>query len=166
MVSVTDFSALAVGGTLPLHEEEEHAMHVETILQAKGRSVVTVAADATIAAAVDALNANRIGAVVVLDNGEIVGMLSERDIVRRLGSDWSALASRTVRDVMTHPVITAAPAESIDDVMERMTEKRIRHMPVVDGSELVGIVSIGDVVKRKIEVTEFEATVLKEYIAS
>jgi len=141
-------------------------MQVETILQSKGRSVVTVAAEATIADAVDVLNTHHIGAVVVLDDGEIAGMLSERDIVRRLGTDWSALAMRTVREVMTRPVITAAPAESIDDVMERMTEKRIRHMPIVEAGKLVGIVSIGDVVKRKIEVTEFEATALKEYIAS
>ena len=141
-------------------------MQVETILQSKGRDVVTVTAGSTIAEAVDLLNSKRIGAVVVVDGRRVVGILSERDVVRHLGRDWGALSSRPVREVMTQTVVTASRFATIADVMERMTERRIRHMPVVENGDLVGIVSIGDVVKRKIEETEQEAPALKEYIAS
>jgi CBS domain-containing protein len=141
-------------------------MQVENILQSKGRAVTTVTARASIAEAVDLLNTKRIGAVVVTDNGKVAGILSERDIVRHLGKDWTALASRPVSDVMTSNVITASRFATIADVMERMTDNRIRHLPIVENGDLVGIVSIGDVVKRKIEETEQEATALKEYIAS
>jgi CBS domain-containing protein len=141
-------------------------MQVENILQSKGRAVITVTAGSTIAEAVELLNAQKIGAVVVVDGKKVVGILSERDVVRHLGKDWGALASRPVSDVMTKAVVSVSRFATVADVMERMTEKRIRHMPIVDNGELVGIVSIGDVVKRKIEETEQEATALKEYIAS
>ena len=141
-------------------------MQVENILQSKGRTVETVRSDATIAQAVDVLNGKRIGAVVVVDAGKVVGILSERDVVRHLGTAWAALADRPVSDIMTRNVFTASRFATISDVMERMTEKRIRHMPIVDNNELGGIVSIGDVVKRKIEETEQEALALKEYIAT
>lgn len=141
-------------------------MQVDTILQGKGRTVHTVTSRTTIASAVQLLNDKRIGAVVVVDDGQVVGIVSERDVVRHLGSDWTALAARPVSEVMTKNVVTIGRRATIDDVMESMTERRIRHIPVLEGSELVGIVSIGDVVKRKIEETEQEATALKEYIAS
>lgn len=141
-------------------------MQVETILQSKGRAVHTVAARATIAEAVEILNRNRIGAVVVTDGGKVAGILSERDIVRHLGADWNALSQRPVSEVMTSNVITVTRTASVAELMESMTTHRVRHMPVVDGGDLVGIVSIGDVVKRKIEETEQEALALKEYIAS
>ena len=141
-------------------------MQVETILQSKGRAVHTVAARATIAEAVEILNRNRIGAVVVTDGGKVVGILRERDIVRHLGADWNALSKKPVSEVMTSNVITVSRNASVAELMENMTTHRIRHMPVVDGGDLVGIVSIGDVVKRKIEETEQEAMALKEYIAS
>lgn len=141
-------------------------MQVETILQSKGRAVATVTADATIAQAVELLTAKRIGAVVVVDGKRVAGILSERDVVRHLGQDWGALANRPVSDLMTRNVVSVSRFATVDDVMERMTEKRIRHMPIVENGELVGIVSIGDVVKRKIEATEQEAAALKEYIAS
>lgn len=141
-------------------------MQVENILQSKGRAVTTVTAGSTIAEAVALLNAKRIGAVVVVDGKRVVGILSERDVVRHLGDDWAALSARPVSDVMTKNVVSVSRFATIADVMERMTDKRIRHMPIVENGELVGIVSIGDVVKRKIEETEQEATALKEYIAS
>ena len=141
-------------------------MLVETILQSKGREVTTITSTATIADAVSLLNSHRIGAVVVVDAGRVVGILSERDVVRHLGSDWSALASRPVSDVMTRNVVSVTRQAMVSDVMERMTDRRIRHMPIVEDDELVGIISIGDVVKRKIEETEQEAEALKEYIAS
>ena len=86
--------------------------------------------------------------------------------MRHLGDDWGALAGRPVSDVMTRNVVSVSRFATVADVMERMTEKRIRHMPIVENGELVGIVSIGDVVKRKIEETEQEAIALKEYIAA
>ena len=141
-------------------------MQVENILQSKGRAVTTVTSGSTIAEAVDLLNGKKIGAVVVVDGKKVVGILSERDVVRHLGQDWTALASRPVSEVMTKNVVSVSRFATIADVMERMTEKRIRHMPIVENGELVGIVSIGDVVKRKIEETEQEAIALKEYIAS
>ena len=141
-------------------------MQVENILQSKGRTVFTVSASATIAEAVGLLNAKRIGAVVVVNGKTVVGILSERDVVRHLGDDWAALANRPVSDVMTKAVVSVSRFATVADVMERMTEKRIRHMPIVEDGELAGIISIGDVVKRKIEETEQEATALKEYIAS
>ena len=141
-------------------------MQVETILQSKGRNVVTVTAGSTIAEAVGLLNGKKIGAVVVVDGKRVVGILSERDVVRHLGNDWAALSARPVSDVMTKNVVSVSRFATIADVMERMTDKRIRHMPIVENGDLVGIVSIGDVVKRKIEETEQEAIALKEYIAS
>lgn len=141
-------------------------MQVENILQSKGRSVVTVTAESTIAEAVELLNTRKIGAVVVVDGKKAVGILSERDVVRHLGKDWGALAGRPVSEVMTRTVVSVSRFATVADVMERMTEKRIRHMPIVENGDLVGIVSIGDVVKRKIEETEQEAMALKEYIAS
>jgi CBS domain-containing protein len=141
-------------------------MQVENILQSKGRAVTTVTSGSTIAEAVALLNTQRIGAVVVTDNGKVAGILSERDIVRHLGNDWTGLANRPVSDVMTKNVISASRFATVADVMERMTQHRIRHLPIVENGELVGIVSIGDVVKRKIEETEQEAMALKEYIAS
>jgi CBS domain-containing protein len=141
-------------------------MQVETILESKGRAVTTVAVHSTIAQAVDLLNTHKIGAVVVTDGKKVVGILSERDVVRHLGTDWTKLATRPVREVMTKNVVTTGRDATIDQVMEQMTERRIRHLPVVEDGDLVGIVSIGDVVKRKIEATEQEASALKQYIAS
>jgi len=141
-------------------------MQVETILQSKGRAVVTVTSGTSIADAVGQLNTRRIGAVVVVDDGRVTGILSERDVVRHLGAQWGDLAGRPVSDIMTKNVVTASRFASISDVMEQMTDRRIRHLPIVDNGVLGGIVSIGDIVKRKIEETEQEATALKEYIAS
>lgn len=142
-------------------------MLVETILQTKGIVVHTLPETATLADAVATLNAHNIGAVIVTDNANaIVGILSERDIVRRLGKNPDGLLSLTVTSCMTRAVITCARDTRLDDVMERMTRLRIRHMPVEEGGKLIGIISIGDVVKRKIEEAEHEAEVLREYIAS
>ncbi|MHB1104283.1 MAG: CBS domain-containing protein [Devosia sp.] len=142
-------------------------MQVDNILQSKGMTVYTVSAHAPIAEAVAVLNAHRIGAVVVLaDNGGVAGILSERDIVRHLTDDPAGLLERAVREVMTTSVITCTRMATISELMEQMTTHRIRHIPIVEDGELVGIVSIGDVVKRKIEEAEQEALALREYIAS
>ena len=142
-------------------------MQIDNILQSKGMTVHTVTTHAPISEAIRVLSANRIGAVVVLnDSGKVAGILSERDIVRHLDDDAGKLLKRAVREVMTEDVITCGRDASVSDLMEQMTRHRIRHIPVVAGDELVGIVSIGDVVKRKIEEAEQEALALKEYIAS
>jgi CBS domain-containing protein len=142
-------------------------MQVENILQSKGHTVQTVPIDAAVSDAIATLNAHRIGAVVVVDaGGHVAGILSERDIVRRLSGDPMKLLASPVSAVMTPKVITTDGRASVSDLMELMTRHRIRHLPVVEGGELVGIVSIGDVVKRKIEEAEHEANALREYIAS
>jgi CBS domain-containing protein len=142
-------------------------MQVENILQSKGSTVHTVTTHAPIAEAIGMLNRHRIGAVVVVtDEGEVAGILSERDIVRHLGDDPAGLMKRAVSEIMTAKVVTCSRASAIGDLMEQMTRFRIRHIPIVDDGKLTGIVSIGDVVKRKIEETEQEAQALKEYIAT
>lgn len=142
-------------------------MQVETILQSKGHAVFTVEAGAPISEAIAILNGKKIGAVVVVDaKGKVAGILSERDIVRRLDKDPVALLASPVRSAMTAKVITCTSGASVSDLMETMTRHRVRHIPIVDSGKLTGIVSIGDVVKRKIEEAEQEALALKEYIAS
>ena len=142
-------------------------MLVENILQTKGVLVHTLPETGTLADAVAMLNRHNIGAVVITDTGgAIIGILSERDIVRRLGSDPANTLNLRIADCMVRGVVTGSLVTPIDEVMERMTNFRIRHMPIVDGDTLVGIVSIGDVVKFKIEEVEREANALREYIAS
>lgn len=142
-------------------------MQVDTILHNKGVVVHTVSVDASIADAVKILNTHKIGAVVVVNaKGGVAGILSERDVVRRLADDPAKLLARPVKDCMTAKVITVTRKASVDDLMNTMTANRIRHVPIVESGKLVGIVSIGDVVKRKIEETEQEALALREYIAT
>lgn len=142
-------------------------MIVDTILQTKGSAVHTLRDSDTLADAVTLLNSHNIGAVVITGTGEsVAGILSERDIVRQLGKNPSAALAQTIGACMTRSVVTCDRSTSIADVMERMTRRRIRHMPVVEGDRLIGIISIGDVVKLKIEEVEHEAEVLREYIAS
>ena len=142
-------------------------MLVDTILQTKGVVVHTLPETESLAAAVGVLNAHNIGAVVITDTGgAIIGILSERDIVRRLGKDAISALSVSISDCMTRGVVTCSRDTDIADVMERMTRFRIRHMPVAQDGNLIGIVSIGDVVKHKIEEAEHEAETLREYIAS
>jgi CBS domain-containing protein len=142
-------------------------MQVENILQSKGTAVHTVSEHANVADAVAMLNRHRIGAVVVVDDGgEVAGILSERDVVRKMGTDPTTFLKSPVADCMTRKVVTCERHDAIATVMEKMTENRIRHMPIVEEGALVGIISIGDVVKRKIEEAELEALALREYIAT
>ena len=127
------------------------------------QEIIAVTPATSIIEAVRLMKERHIGALMVVESDRLVGILSERDVVRHLGRDWGALASRPVSDVMTKAVVTVSRFATVADVMERMTEKRIRHMPIVDNGELVGIVSIGDVVKRKIEETESR---IREQIAA
>jgi len=142
-------------------------MHVDTILQTKGVVVHTLPKTGTLADAVTLLNTHNIGAVVIADDKQrIVGILSERDIVRQLGKNPTGALALSIGDCMTKGVVTAERTTTIDDVMEAMTKRRIRHMPIAEGGKLVGIISIGDVVKLKIAEVEHEAEALREYIAS
>jgi CBS domain-containing protein len=144
----------------------EVAMNVETILRNKGDWVATIRPDATIAEAVDMLNRERIGAIVVSEDGEGVdGILSERDIVIALGSNSDDLLARPVGEIMTRTVITCDPSDSVGDLMAEMTNRRIRHFPVVADGRLIGIVSIGDLVKSRLDEVEFEASSMRTLIA-
>jgi len=141
-------------------------MNVETILRNKGSWVATIRPDATIADAVDMLNKERIGALIVSeDGGSVDGVLSERDIVIALGDSREELLARTVEEVMTRNVITCDPADTVGELMAEMTNRRIRHLPVVKDGRLHGIVSIGDLVKNRLDEVEFEASSLRTFIA-
>lgn len=129
-------------------------------------ALIAVASDATISHVVELLHRHRIGAVPVIDNGRIVGLVSERDICAGLHTEGASILDSRVAAVMTTPVVTAAPSMTCREAMELMTDRRFRHLPVVDGEVILGIVSIGDLVKRRIEDAEAEAQAMKAYIAS
>jgi CBS domain-containing protein len=141
-------------------------MNVHTILRNKGSAVATIAADATIDQAVELLRARGIGALVVSDDGESVdGILSERDIVDALGRYGDSLLQLHVGKIMTRAVVTCDPDDSVAELMAEMTNRRIRHFPVVRGGQLCGIVSIGDLVKSRLDEIEYEADSLRSFIA-
>jgi CBS domain-containing protein len=141
-------------------------MNVETILRTKGRAVATIRPDETIGAAVDALISRNIGALVVTeDGGGVDGIISERDIVHALTDRGAGLLSVKVAEVMTRRVITCEPSDTIEKLMAEMTNRRIRHFPVVQDGRLCGIVSIGDVVKNRLDEIEYEARSLRSFIA-
>ena len=142
-------------------------MFVDTILRKKGDTVIAVEPHCLISAAARILHDNRIGAALVRNKaGKILGILSERDIVSGLAGHGDACLTMTAAKLMTSPVVTCAPTDSIDHIMELMTERRVRHLPVVDKGKLVGIVSIGDVVKQRISEIENESEALRQYIAA
>jgi CBS domain-containing protein len=142
-------------------------MTVKAILSRKGRDVVTIAPTADLADAVKLLAARRIGAVVVTGaDNRVAGILSERDIVRALGERGPAALEDNVAAIMTRKVTTCAEADTIAVIMERMTAGKFRHMPVADQGRLSGVISIGDVVKFRVEEIERETNALREYIAT
>jgi CBS domain-containing protein len=142
-------------------------MNVEAILRSKGRSVATIRPDATVAAAVRELKTRGIGALLVSEDGkQVAGILSERDVVHALAEQGAGLLATTVDRLMTRKVITCLPEDTVSDLMGRMTQHRFRHLPVVKDGVLLGIVSIGDLVKNRIEEVEFEADSLRSFIAS
>jgi CBS domain-containing protein len=142
-------------------------MNVETILRNKGNWIATIRPDATIADAVNMLHRERIGAIVVSEDGNSVdGILSERDIVIALAEQAVDLLSRTVGEIMTRNVVTCEPGDTVGELMAEMTNRRVRHLPVVADGRLCGIVSIGDLVKNRLDEVEFEAQSLRSFIAS
>ena len=142
-------------------------MAVAHILKQKGAGVITVQPADSVQAIVDILAKHRIGAVVVVDHeGAIAGIVSERDVVRAMAGDAAGVVGKSARDIMTAKVRTCTPQDSETDLMQMMTESRIRHLPVVADGRLAGMVSIGDVVKFRMEEIEREADHMKSYIAS
>jgi CBS domain-containing protein len=141
-------------------------MAVAQILKVKGRAVVTAGADDRVHSIVKTLAEKKIGAVVVLgDNEAIAGIVSERDIVRALAKHGSGALDLKVRDIMTAKVRTCTPHDSEAELMSLMTVNRIRHLPVLDNGKLGGMISIGDVVKFRMDAMEHEAEEMKLYIA-
>lgn len=142
-------------------------MTVSVILARKGRNVVTVSPDETLEQVVKLLTDRGIGAVVVtVGEGAIAGILSERDVVRALARSGATVLSEPVSAFMTRKVETATPAATVNEVMERMTTGKFRHVPIVEHGKLTGILSIGDVVKHRLAEIEADASAMRDYIAT
>lgn len=144
-------------------------MNVETILKTKGDKVITIKPDDTVVEAARTLKRSRIGALVVSDNGaNVLGIVSERDIVGGLADPASrdTVLDSPVSALMTREVLTCQPEDTVQHCMAVMTERRVRHLPVVRDGRMIGLISIGDVVKNRLEELEIEAGFLRELIAS
>lgn len=142
-------------------------MRIHDVLRHKGSAVATVTPDTTVDRLLAALSEHGVGALVVSSDGQVVeGIVSERDVVRRLHDNGADLLTRPVSSIMTVNVHTCRPEDLIDDLMRSMTERRIRHIPVVVDARLRGIVSIGDIVKFRIDELETERRQLENYISS
>ena len=140
---------------------------VSSILKHKGHDVVTVAPQHTVTWVVEVLSQNRIGAVPVVNEGcQLIGIISERDIIRGMSKHAEAVLTLPADQLMTREVKTCTSEDQLVDIMEVMTLQRIRHLPVVENGELHGIVSIGDVVKQRLEEVQSEAEELRSYIRS
>ena len=160
------------GGSPPLSEDrvEEDDMLVKTILKAKARGagVVTISPDSDVAQAARILAEHRIGALVAVEaDGRLAGILSERDIVRGVGQGGAVCLSGLVRGLMTATVLTCTEDDTVESLMQTMTSRRIRHLPVVDGDgRLCGIVTIGDVVKSRLDQADMEVDNLRHYVVA
>jgi CBS domain-containing protein len=142
-------------------------MSVAAILRGKPDRLIGLEENRSLADAAQLLSRERIGALIIRSKaGDMIGILSERDIVRAIAKDGAAVIERPVSSIMTKDVVCVTPEDDIAEVMSVMTERRFRHLPVKHGEKLVGMVSIGDVVKKRVEEAEGEAQQLREYIAS
>jgi CBS domain-containing protein len=141
-------------------------MNVARIISEKGRNVVTLGEAVSLGDVVATLAEKRIGAVVVVQGADIRGIISERDIVRALAKHGGDVLDRPAADFMTSKVVTCGVDDSVQEVMQKMTAGRFRHLPVVEQNALAGIVSIGDVVKHRMLEVEREAAEIREYIAT
>ena len=142
-------------------------MTVKAILDSKGADVATIEPTADLASAVKLLAERRIGALVVVGPDQrVAGIVSERDVVRVLAELGATVLEQPVGQVMTRKVATCNRAETMNSIMERMTVGKFRHLPVVDEGQLIGIVSIGDVVKHRVQEIEFESATLRDYIGT
>jgi CBS domain-containing protein len=142
-------------------------MSIESILKQKGTDVTTIDPETSIKRAADRLRVKNIGALVVTSGTAVLGLISEREIVRAFSQYGETAASMPVKEIMRHGVITVSPDDSVNRVMRLMTHHRVRHMPVLHNGKLAGIISIGDVVKHRLEDLELETNVLRDvYIAA
>ena len=141
-------------------------MTIALVLRGKGSAVETIAGDATLTEAVRRLGEKRIGALPVIDGGRIAGIISERDVIYCLRQHGAEVLDWPVSRVMTSPAITADPDTDVLAALATMTQRRIRHLPIVEGGEIRGIVSIGDLVKYRMERIEAEAEAMRSYIQS
>ena len=139
-------------------------MRISDVLRNKGGTVSTVGPDMTVGELLEGLVTRNIGAMVVVGPGGLVGIVSERDVVRKLHELGVGLLDLPVSEIMTAKVITCTPADSVDSLSALMTTNRVRHVPVIDGGELTGIVSIGDVVKTRMEELQTQQEQLEAYI--
>ncbi|TCU68335.1 CBS domain protein [Bradyrhizobium sp. R2.2-H] len=139
-------------------------MTVRSILNTKGHQIVSVEPDAKLAAAITLLAEKRIGAVLVMNQSRLEGILSERDIVRVLGERGAGVLEAPVSDVMTSKVVTCKETDTVAELMEMMTSGKFRHLPVIDNGKVVGLISIGDIVKRRVQEYESEQEALRDYI--
>jgi CBS domain-containing protein len=140
-------------------------MILANILKEKGGEVYSVAEGATLKEAAELLDSRKVGAMVILgESGTVIGIVSERDIVRAVARMGGAALKTLVADSMTRKVVTAAPTETVEQAMGRMTDRRIRHLPVVENGRLLGVVSIGDLVKRRIAEADAEVAAIRSYI--
>jgi CBS domain-containing protein len=141
-------------------------MTIAAILQSKGTEVLTIDCDATVREAIALLAERKIGALPVLRNGNVAGIMSERDVIYRLQSDGAGILDWAAERIMTAPAITVTPSTEIMSALSLMTRRRIRHLPVVEGEAMVGLVSIGDLVKFRMDKIEAEAAAMLNYIQS
>jgi CBS domain-containing protein len=137
-------------------------MRISDVLRGKGHDVVTVETDTKLKDVIEILASKRIGAVVVLDRFKPTGIFSERDLVNVLASHGAAGLELTVAGLMSHPIIAGHPDDRIEAALDVMTRERIRHLPVLDNTKLVGLVSIGDLVKHRLTEKELEADVMRD----
>ncbi len=141
-------------------------MTVQAILDTKGHHIVHITPDVTLAAAVKLLAERRIGAVLVMSGHTLDGILSERDIVRVISERGADALAEPVGNVMTRKVINCKPADTVAEIMEKMTSGKFRHLPVMHEDRIVGLISIGDVVKTRVQEFEHEQEALRDYIAT
>jgi CBS domain-containing protein len=139
-------------------------MTIKAILHGKGEAVTTINASATVAEAIAVLSDQRIGALPVVERGAVRGIFSERDVIYAVAKRGASALRERVGDVMTAPAQTVSLETAVHDALSLMTQRRIRHLPVVDGGDLIGLVSIGDLVKYRIDNIEAEASAMRDYI--
>ncbi|MET4387878.1 CBS domain-containing protein [Bradyrhizobium sp. F1.4.3] len=139
-------------------------MTVRSILNTKGHQIMSVEPDAKLAAAVKLLGEKKIGAVLVMNQNRLEGILSERDVVRVIGERGAGALEEPVSQIMTRKVVTCKETDTVAELMEMMTTGKFRHLPVTDNGKVVGLISIGDIVKRRVQEYESEQEALRDYI--